>query len=91
MVVLKNDFVQQLGVQRLPRPNITMTVNGAYTPVNHKITLVNGLKIEYPIVYAHFYNTMKYGRNTVATKRAKYDKKRLFTTGLISPAYWLNI
>jgi type V secretory pathway adhesin AidA len=25
-----------------PRPNITMTANGAYTAVNHKITIVNG-------------------------------------------------
>jgi hypothetical protein len=25
-----------------PRPNITMTVNGAYTAVNHKVTVVYG-------------------------------------------------
>jgi hypothetical protein len=34
-IVMKKHWV-------IPRPNITMTVNGAYAAVNHKVTLVNG-------------------------------------------------
>jgi hypothetical protein len=29
-------------LSHIPRPNITMAVNGAYTAVNHKVTVVNG-------------------------------------------------
>jgi hypothetical protein len=50
-----NTLVEELRApKRILRPNITMTVNGAYTTVFIvSYTVSNGLKIEYPIVYAY--------------------------------------
>jgi hypothetical protein len=82
------DYDSSNKVDSVPKLNITMTANGAYTAVNHKVTTVNGqyftrlltccirsktTKNALKIEYSIVYDTTRYGRNTVDAKRAKYD------------------
>ncbi len=46
-----------------------------------QFTVVKSSIRPFPIVN----NAVRYGRNTAHTKRVKYDEKRPFTTGLVSP------